>query len=174
VLIPPAASSSAGGVNIGGEGHLCGNFHNYYNFHAPEQRMSLIPASYFIDLWKMLGSPTRMLLLDIGCNEGNLSIELQRAAQLTLQEHKCVVHMLGVDIDPELIERAKAKVLDPIVQFLVADVMSPYGRTLITEYLDSLSVCCFDLVSCFSITMWIHINHGDDVRSISIDRTHNI
>jgi SAM-dependent methyltransferase len=150
--------------SIGGDGHLCGNFHNYYNFHPPEQRTSFIPASHFVDLWRSLGQPTRLLLLDVGCNEGNLSIQLQRLASTDLQEHSCQVQLLGVDIDPELIERARAKSDDASIQFLVADVMSSSGRAALREYLDSNSSSTFDFVSLFSITMWIHINFGNDVR----------
>lgn len=151
--------------SIEGDGHLCGNFHNYYNFHPPEQRTSFIPASHFVDLWRSLGQPAHLLLLDVGCNEGNLSIELHMLASTALQEHSCQVKLLGVDIDPELIERARAKSNNTSLQFLVADVMSSSGRGVLREYLDSNASSTFDFVSLFSITMWIHINFGDDVRN---------
>lgn len=40
-----------------------GNFINYYQFHPPEQRISLLPC----DIW---GKCDSFVALDIGCNSG--------------------------------------------------------------------------------------------------------
>ncbi|OQS00782.1 double stranded RNA binding [Achlya hypogyna] len=73
------------------------------------------------------------------------------------------LHTVGVDVDPVLIHRAKRLVAGDAsgaLQFDVADIMEG-GRldAICSAHLDGAAT--FDLVSCFSITMWIHLNHGD-------------
>ena len=63
-----------------------------------------------------------------------------------------------------LIDRAKDK--NPAkddITYLALDLMS--DECEVTEklrtYLDSLNKTRFDLICVFSVTMWIHLNHGD-------------
>ncbi|KDO27064.1 hypothetical protein SPRG_07775 [Saprolegnia parasitica CBS 223.65] len=71
---------------------------------------------------------------------------------------------LGIDVDAELIGRANTLVSpsDPALTFQVADIMEG-GRlaALCDAFLSETPDKSFDLISCFSITMWIHLNHGD-------------
>ena len=146
-----------------GEGHQFGNFPNYYNFHPTVERISLLPQSLFENLWAELKFPEKLFLLDIGCNEGDLTIEIFNLASEYLKG-KCEIFMLGVDLDTELIDKAKekSKHFYPSIQFESLDIMNS-EQDSIEQYLSHFKVESFDFVSCFSITMWIHINHGDEV-----------
>lgn len=78
--------------------------------------------------------------------------------------------VLGVDIDKVLIERAAAKPVTlsdgDVVQFRHADVSESAFDSTIRSFLElakrAPSQRQFDLVTCFSVTMWIHLNKGDD------------
>ncbi|CAI5725591.1 unnamed protein product [Peronospora effusa] len=78
--------------------------------------------------------------------------------------------ILGVDIDKVLIERAAKKPLQlmegDVVQFHHVDVMTSKFSKEIAPFLElakrSRSERKFDVVTCFSVTMWIHLNNGDD------------
>lgn len=78
--------------------------------------------------------------------------------------------VLGVDIDEVLIERAAKKSVQltegDAVQFRHVDVMTSKFSKEITPFLElatrSTAERKFDLITCFSVTMWIHLNNGDD------------
>jgi len=100
-------------------------------------------------------------MLDIGCNEGNLTIDLQERAAKELCDEGIEVIAIGVDIDGTLIERACQKVSsNKYVEFFQCDVMS--NESCIDEIMNERNIMSFDVVSLFSITMWIHLINGDD------------
>lgn len=80
--------------------------------------------------------------------------------------------VLGVDIDDVLITRAKKKKTAELaegdaVEFLHVDVMTADFNKQIGAFLEQAkrpptAPRKFDFVTCFSVTMWIHLNHGDD------------
>jgi hypothetical protein len=79
--------------------------------------------------------------------------------------------VLGVDIDGVLITRAKKKTAElasgDAVEFLHVDVMTADFNKQLGAFLEQAkrpptAPRKFDLVTCFSVTMWIHLNHGDD------------
>ena len=71
--------------------------------------------------------------------------------------------ILGVDVDPVLIQRSRSNHTDPSLTFLVADLMDSQVRSkVIEQWLLTNQGEAFDLVTCFSVTLWIHINHGDN------------
>lgn len=89
-----------------------------------------------------------------------------------LSEGRRALAVLGVDIDSILITRASAK---PVVlqegdnlEFHCANVMEKNFNDLTKLFLErvhrprSTSRRSFDLITLFSVTMWIHLNHGDD------------
>ncbi|XP_970967.2 probable RNA methyltransferase CG11342 [Tribolium castaneum] len=127
-----------------------GNFINYYQFHPPENRLKLLPT----DLWP---NNKPFHVLDLGCNAGDLTIELYNFLKGKVQN----CEILGVDIDPTLVERANEKNQNKEnIQFRCLDFMS--DKSLIKDYLKKRKLAKFDAVFCFSITMWIHLNYGDD------------
>jgi len=87
---------------VGDGGHIKGNFHNYYTFHPVSQRTALIPREFFLEMWNYQGRPRDFFMLDIGCNEGDLSVELLNRAGEELGDQNCNCHMLGIDIDGNL------------------------------------------------------------------------
>lgn len=71
--------------------------------------------------------------------------------------------MLGVDLDPLLVERAANKFSQTDkLEFRHLDILEANLTPQLEEYLASQDRTKFDLVSLFSVTMWVHINHGDE------------
>ena len=107
-----------------------------------------------------------LYLLDIGCNEGNLTLALAdtfiRELSSTHPEIK-TVHAVGADIDSELIRRAtlKAQAVSFPAQFHSFSIMEPEQVTFLGSIPAATSRSRYDLVTVFSVTMWIHLNHGD-------------
>ncbi|XP_038048883.1 pre-miRNA 5'-monophosphate methyltransferase-like [Patiria miniata] len=76
------------------------------------------------------------------------------------------VNVLGCDIDETLIFRAhESNSFPKNIAYRTVDFMCDASRqSNLTEFLssrDSETIDRFDLVCCFSITMWIHLQHGD-------------
>ena len=75
------------------------------------------------------------------------------------------VHILGVDLDTDLITRSnKANPYPDQLTFRIADLATPAGRSDIVDRYLQEEACtpCFDLIMCFSVTLWVHLNHGDE------------
>eukprot|EP00092_Neocalanus_flemingeri_P024498 GFUD01026566.1.p1 GENE.GFUD01026566.1~~GFUD01026566.1.p1 ORF type:complete len:239 (+),score=107.19 GFUD01026566.1:80-796(+) len=134
-----------------------GNFINYYQFNPPENRLKFLPAN----LSSMLGVKTAPLtVLDVGCNAGNLTTALYQK----LSEGEEEVKILGVDIDTLLIDRAKENnTAKDAITFLALDLMTDSSQVMdkLRSFLDDQNRTRFDLICVFSVTMWIHLNHGD-------------
>ncbi|XP_016107251.1 pre-miRNA 5'-monophosphate methyltransferase-like [Sinocyclocheilus grahami] len=141
-----------------------GNFINYYTFNPPENRLSLIPETLLEDI--ELGSE-RGLILDVGCNSGDLSVALYK--HLLHEEasgsdfSKREVYLLGFDMDQDLILRAQnSNPFPQNIQFVPLDITDdPGSRTVLESYLGGFGCPRFHLCTCFAVTMWVHLNHGD-------------
>ncbi|KAL2731490.1 putative RNA methyltransferase CG11342 [Vespula maculifrons] len=73
------------------------------------------------------------------------------------------VYVLGIDLDPILVERSREGNPRPDrVTFEHLEFLSSERDPTISRYLEELGRCRFDAVFCFSVSMWIHLNHGDD------------
>jgi Bicoid-interacting protein 3 (Bin3) len=74
------------------------------------------------------------------------------------------VHILGVDVDPVLVQRSiQSNCFENNVTFQLANVLCDKDRcSVINSYLLKKDKVRFDVVFCFSVTMWIHLNHGDE------------
>lgn len=71
--------------------------------------------------------------------------------------------ILGIDIDPVLIERAKEKNKINEIRFQCLDIMDDKNtHTILKNYLLANNSDKFSVTFCFSVTMWIHLNHGDE------------
>lgn len=133
-----------------------GNFINYYSFNKVEERISILPQG----IWKTEDSNVSQdyyLVLDVGCNSGNLTQHLKEFFEA---ETKKYVVVLGVDIDSTLIQRAIEANKDSDITFLTVNMME--NSDLIEAFLKSHNRTKFDVVCCFSITMWIHLNNSDE------------
>ena len=108
-------------------------------------------------------SPLPVLILDLGCNEGNLTIALARRLHQQCAPRPVVA--VAVDLDAALILRARAKSIDLppslALSFHAADITCP--TTL--SSLSSLPSSRYPLVTAFSLLMWLHLNHGSSVLS---------
>ncbi|NXY19018.1 BN3D2 methyltransferase, partial [Atrichornis clamosus] len=146
-----------------------GNFPNYSRFHPPEGRVSLLPQGLLRSLFPTAARP--LLGLDVGCNSGELSVALYRHL-LGLQESKSSPEPAGAgkelillccDIDPELIQRAQQSSPFPAsISFASLDIMDSGARgPLLSSHLERFGRSGFDIGFCMSVTMWIHLNHGD-------------
>ncbi|XP_038209412.1 probable RNA methyltransferase CG11342 [Zerene cesonia] len=132
-----------------------GNFINYYSFHSANERLNHLHLSMFPEF----DLNDTNLILDIGCNSGELTIELKKFLENSYPNLKFQV--LGIDIDPILIKRAKINDSNNI-SFVACDVMSECGKKIIKDYLNKYNKQTFNVTFCFSVTMWIHINNGDE------------
>lgn len=132
-----------------------GNFINYYTFHDVSERINNLHPQMF---------PTpindRLICLDIGCNTGELTKAIYEYLKTIYPT--CIIHILAVDIDPTLIERAKESNVNSNIMFKVANIMTENNQSIIQNYLETYNTTTFDLTFCFSVTMWIHLNNGDE------------
>jgi len=80
-----------------------------------------------------------------------------------MSQDQLEISLIGVDLDPILIEKARERNPRPdCVTFECLDFLSEDCDETLKRYLAQLNKTRFDVVFCFSITMWIHLNHGDD------------
>ena len=72
--------------------------------------------------------------------------------------------LVGIDIDPLLIERCRTHTQQPdFLTYQTGDIMSAAHRKEILEgFLSNLESEQFTLITCFSVTLWIHLHHGDE------------
>lgn len=136
-----------------------GNFINYYTFNPPENRLSLIPSTLLRDLTSVHSDAQQStLILDVGCNSGELSVAFYNHVVQEPDERK--VHLLGFDLDPVLIQRAQQN--NPLpgnISFLPLDVTKDTRQ--LQDHLDRYGCSRFHLTLCLAVTMWVHLNHGD-------------
>lgn len=148
-------------------GHRLGNFHNYYSFHPPSNRLEHMGEilAYIRDTCARKRRATSSTTseeskresfsyCDLGCNQGDLTIEVSKALQETLL---CPVEFTGMDIDVQLIERANEKWKDTkqvTGAFIAGNICADLETTLKDDSID--------LISLLSTTMWVHIHVGDE------------
>ncbi|GBG32381.1 Pre-miRNA 5'-monophosphate methyltransferase [Hondaea fermentalgiana] len=94
-------------------------------------------------------------MLDIGCNDGTLTREF-RAALLS-KGGASKVEAFGVDIDADLIARGQRMYSADEVQLVADDVAAHDHEAQIVS-----TAKAYDLVTCFGVTMWVHLNYGDE------------
>ncbi|XP_036327920.1 probable RNA methyltransferase CG11342 [Rhagoletis pomonella] len=140
-----------------------GNFINYYKFNNAGQRVKLLPP----DVWltsEDIESRETYLALDVGCNAGNLTNLLYTFLNECLGvPRNRETKILGIDIDADLVKRAVVGNEYPQnVSYSNLDIMDSEAFEYVKKYLRQNNRKTFDAVCCFSVTMWIHLNHGDE------------
>ncbi|KAL4655703.1 pre-miRNA 5'-monophosphate methyltransferase [Arapaima gigas] len=143
-----------------------GNFINYYSFNPPENRLNLIPRTLLQDIGYGAERGEAVLLLDVGCNSGDLTLALYRHLQV---DQSCGegahsrLHVLGCDLDEDLVFRAvQSNPFPENIAFIPLDITQDSTfRTRLQEYLSTFGRSSFDLGVCLAVTMWVHLNHGD-------------
>lgn len=139
------------------DGHVFGNFKNYYEFNPTVERMKFLSAKVLRLLFERISGTLRCL--DIGCNTGDLTLGLYHA--LVSCKPAADVRVTGIDLDESLVEsamqNARRSNASDNCSFKCADIMSalPSGNAWLPK--DGI----FDLVTVFGLTMWIHLHHGD-------------
>ncbi|XP_054082307.1 probable RNA methyltransferase CG11342 [Zeugodacus cucurbitae] len=123
-----------------------GNFINYYNFNNAAQRLKLLPR----DVWVCAETPQTnepYLVLDIGCNAGNLTQLLYTFLNECVGvQHDRNIQILGVDIDSDLVKRAKcANEFPSNVNYEHLDIMNSNASNQINEHLHKWNRSKFDV-----------------------------
>ncbi|GIY23537.1 pre-miRNA 5'-monophosphate methyltransferase [Caerostris darwini] len=132
-----------------------GNFINYYQFNSVSKRLNAIPPNLLLDFKR---SP--VLCLDIGCNSGELTSGLYSHLRSELPDN-IEFFILGIDLDSNLITRCKeSNVYTEHITYQQMDIMSDSSQLQL--FLQKFNQTQFDLITCFSTTMWIHLHHGDE------------
>ncbi|XP_046991640.1 probable RNA methyltransferase CG11342 [Schistocerca americana] len=150
-----------------------GNFINYYQFHPTEARIKSLPT----DVWNVKAGED-MLCLDVGSNSGELTQALYEfiLSNLhtvddenkvdSLQNSQCKgsnCYFLGLELDPLLTERAKnSNRYVSSIHYHCLNFMTDDKLTVLKTYLKQHGKQNFDVIFCFSVTMWIHLNYGDE------------
>ncbi len=119
-------------------------------------------------------------ILDIGCNDGSFLLDLVQMFSPSYAE--------GIDIDPKLVSRARSSLrnkmslmqpdsnrllpyfpkscLYQIGSSVSLDISDDWSSNTVFRCADIMSIDTesvgkFDAIVAFSITKWIHLNHGD-------------
>lgn len=73
------------------------------------------------------------------------------------------LNLLGFDLDQDLILRAQNSNPFPLnIQFIPLDITDDQeSQTVLESYLGKFGCPRFHLCTCFAVTMWVHLNHGD-------------
>ena len=75
------------------------------------------------------------------------------------KDHFVLEKILGIDVDSNLIDAAKEKFKCKSIDFQQCDFIQ--NLSVAEDYLKDLGVDKFDVVFVFSVSMWIHLNHGE-------------
>eukprot|EP00949_MAST-11_sp_MAST-11-sp1_P004176 g4176.t1 len=144
-----------------------GNFGRYYSVrNEKREQHPVFPFPLDSRLGRLHGDFFRgRRCLDIGCNAGDLTIAIAHGMQPR--------SMLGIDIDANLVKRARAK-----LSLCVASLSDPGERSRLASSVsfqhfdfsgekgpameEKLGGELFDTVSAFSVVKWIHLHGGDD------------
>ncbi|XP_068621287.1 probable RNA methyltransferase CG11342 [Battus philenor] len=134
-----------------------GNFINYYSFHNSSERIENLHMSMF----PTLNADEDIVCLDIGCNTGELTKEIYEYLKNVIYP-KTNIHILAIDIDPTLIQRANEQINIPNIIFVKSNILNEEGQKVLQQFLNLHRRRKFDIIFCFSVTMWLHINNGDE------------
>ncbi|XP_055543694.1 probable RNA methyltransferase CG1239 [Wyeomyia smithii] len=158
-------------VNVRKKVFLYGNYDRYYGYRnilkTPEEDVRLIA---FVAHKQLI---TGKHILDIGCNNGSLTI-------LIAQNCK-PASVVGIDIDGALIGNARRQLAENLKSCMVKGI-DPTPLTSVEfrkanyvyqnqELLNSEKPQ-FDVILCLSVTKWIHLNFGDSGLKLAFKRVY--
>ncbi|XP_053696292.1 probable RNA methyltransferase CG11342 [Sabethes cyaneus] len=146
-----------------------GNYRMYYEFRPQDSRPQQLEKCVIPWFAERLTGHTTVRMLDIGCNSGKLTNAVLTIVRKALPGKCCT--MLGVDIDEQLITVAREQHQSVGLHFESTDI---YEAANGTRQLDPIGAALeqagsqrFEVIFCFSILMYVHLNHGDDgLRSV--------
>lgn len=71
--------------------------------------------------------------------------------------------MLGIDLDDDLIKCASKKHKgNEQLSFIHSDLMEEQCEEQLFSFVSQFKSSNFNFVFCFSVSMWIHLHHGDE------------
>eukprot|EP00730_Choanoeca_flexa_P018929 TRINITY_DN9231_c0_g1_i1.p2 TRINITY_DN9231_c0_g1~~TRINITY_DN9231_c0_g1_i1.p2 ORF type:complete len:268 (+),score=49.85 TRINITY_DN9231_c0_g1_i1:2489-3292(+) len=142
-----------------------GNFRHYYTFNEAGDRTKHLPTNLLLKCSQQndnQGKP--LLMLDIGCNTGELTSSLLSHWHANELKQR-PFYALGLDIDPSLIERGQRKYShlgDRLELDAVNVAHAEQTKERLEAFLNKHGREKFDLITLFSVTMWLHVHNGDD------------
>ncbi len=113
---------------------------------------------------KLFGEEHDQVQKDISCETSKCSTAGPGQVNCSQYSENKQLFILGCDIDKVLIQRAtEANPYPENITFQEVDIMDLTNSSkLFVDFLAThQSAGLFDLTTCFSITMWIHLHHGD-------------
>jgi len=141
--------------------YIFGNYRRYYEYrnnNSPDPRLDALYSR--LDLFK------NKRLLDIGCNNGFITVEIAKRFG--------VRYITGFDIDDQFIKEANSGIKSVKKRFHWTNPARqnhefPYNITfrdgnyvLRDDILLEMETPQFDTILCLSVTKWIHLNFGDN------------
>ncbi|XP_050079133.1 probable RNA methyltransferase CG11342 [Anopheles maculipalpis] len=154
-----------------------GNYQNYYQFRAEDSRSGIL-RECLQTLWNENNqnqerdtTNTKVHMIDIGCNSGRFTAKVREILEQVC--NGALVKAVGIDIDERLCDRARTEF--PEIEFFKGNILSiAHQQTTRGQAEDPIEQCMkrlgierFDVICCFSVLMYIHLNGGDDgLRSV--------
>eukprot|EP00494_Astrolonche_serrata_P023243 UN23501 len=119
-----------------------GNYAFYYLGRTHEDRLNVLKKEWFHNKdWS-----------DIGCNDGSFTLALFKAFQPK--------SLFGFDIDFDLIKAARNNQRAQIKDINIAKQIAWFHTDFCQDF--CLTNEKRDIITCFSVTKWIQLHHGDD------------
>lgn len=166
--LPQASTGGGGGSGGGRPSYPHGNYHRYYGYRMTnafdeDPRLKVLRSEWF----------ERRACLDIGCNEGLVTIAL--AARFRSSS------MVGLDIDKELVHKASRNLGRERAALKQQAGAKGVGRAAVRAAQQQLGAlhsvsfqhadfgamaeppgAMYDTLLCLSVTKWVHLNAGDE------------
>lgn len=142
---------------------IYGNYNRYYGYRC-EKNVEDVRLNAFIHYDELFNGKE---ILDIGCNDGSLTIALAKRLPINF--------ISGIDIDANLIARARRSVVQETqaivnnndksvikqVNFPSNIAFKQCNYVLSNDSLLELEEPRYDTILCLSVTKWVHLNFGD-------------